>query len=78
MDLFSSSTAANRYYAISGPINTYTFGTGGENYNDYYINPSNTACVTGGLGTSSGNTLTTQFATLANWQGAYTAAQDAN
>lgn len=78
MDLSSSSTAAARYYAISGPSSAYVFGSGGENYNDYYINPLNTQCVTGGLGTASGTTLTTQFATLANWKIAYTAAQDAN
>jgi hypothetical protein len=78
MDLFSSSASTVRYYAISGPSNSYSFGTGGENYNDYYINPANTQLQTGGLGTTSGATLTTQFATLANWQTAYTAAQDAN
>lgn len=78
MDLSSSSTAGNRYYAISGPSNVYSWGTGGENYNNYYINPANTQLQTGGLGTASGNTLTTQFATLANWQTAYTAAQDPN
>ena len=78
LDLSSSSTPTARYYAISGPSAAYSFGTGGENHNDYYINPLNTQCVTGGLGTTSGTTLTTQFATLANWQAAYTAAQDAN
>jgi hypothetical protein len=78
MNLSSSSTAAVRYYAISGNLNSYSFGTGGENYNDYYIDPSNTQLQTGGLGGASGNTLATQFATLANWQTAYTVAQDAN
>ncbi|MBK9540447.1 MAG: lamin tail domain-containing protein [Flavobacteriales bacterium] len=78
MDLFSSSTAAARYYAISGRTAAYTFGTGGQDHNDYYINPLNTACVTGGLGTASGTVLTNQFPTLANWQTAYTAPQDAN
>ena len=78
MDLSSSSAATVRYYAISGPANSYSFGTGGENFNNYYINPANTQLQTGGLGTTSGNTLTTQFATLANWQAAYTVVQDAN
>ncbi|MBK7934620.1 MAG: hypothetical protein IPK01_14345 [Acidobacteria bacterium] len=80
MDLSSTSTAAARYYAISGNAAGYNWGTGGENHNNYYINPINTQLQTGGLGTVSGNTLTTQFATLANWQTAYTtpAAQDAN
>lgn len=78
MDLSSSSTPTNRYYAISGNSASYSFGTGGEDYNNYYINPSNPQCVTGGLGSSSGNALSTQFATLANWKTAYTAAQDVN
>lgn len=78
MDLSSSSTATVRYYAISGPSNAYSFGTGGENFNNLYINPANTQLQTGGLGTTSGLTLTTQFATLALWQAAYTAPQDAN
>ncbi|MFN0201138.1 MAG: T9SS type A sorting domain-containing protein, partial [Bacteroidia bacterium] len=78
MDLFSSSASTVRYYAISGNSAAYTFGTGGENYNDYYINPANTQCMTGGLGSTAAVTLSTQFATLANWQAAYTAAQDAN
>lgn len=78
MDLSSSSGPTVRFYAISGPSNAYSFGTGGENYNNYYINPANTQLQTGGLGTTSGVALTTQFATLANWQGAYTAPQDAN
>jgi len=78
IDLSSSSTAAARYYAISGNAAAYSFGTGGQNYNNYYINPTNPQVQTGGLGTASGTTLTTQFATLANWQVAYTTPQDAN
>ena len=78
MDLSSSSSPGVRFYAISGPSNAYSFGTGGENYNNYYINPSNTQLQTGGLGTTSGSTLTTQFASLALWQSAYMTAQDAN
>ncbi|MGB3220759.1 MAG: Calx-beta domain-containing protein, partial [Anaerolineae bacterium] len=66
-----------RYYAISGNSAAYSFGTGAENNNNYYINPLNTQLQTGGLGSTSGNTLTTQFATLANWQTAYTVPQDA-
>ncbi|PYT00990.1 MAG: hypothetical protein DMF63_04820 [Acidobacteria bacterium] len=78
MDLSSSSGPTVRFYAISGNSAAYVFGTGGENFNNYYINASNLQSQTGGLGTVSGVTLTTQFATLANWQAAYTAAQDAN
>ena len=78
MDLSSSSTPAARYYAISGNSAAYSFGTGKENNNNYYINPVNTQVVTGGLGTVSGLTFTTQFATLLNWQAAYTVPQDSN
>ena len=78
MDLSSSSTAGARYYCITGPSSAFAFGTGGENNNDYYPNPGNAQCLTGGLGTASGSTLATQFATLANWQTAYTVPQDAN
>jgi hypothetical protein len=78
LDLSSSSTATVRFYAISGNAAAYSFGTGSENFNNYFINPANPQLQTGGLGTTSGNTLTTQFATLANWQTAYTVAQDAN
>lgn len=78
IDLSSSSTAAARYYCISGPINSYAFGTGSQNNNDYFFNTGNAQCLTGGLGTVSGSALAAQFATLANWQAAYTAPQDAN
>lgn len=78
MNLFSSSTPAVRFYAISGNSSGYSFGTGGENYNDFFINTANTSVQTGGFGTVSGNTLSTQFATLANWQTAYATAQDGN
>jgi len=77
VDASSSSTAALRFYAITLNSAAYVFGTGGLNFNNYYINPANTQLQTGGLGTSTGNTATTQFATLANWQAALTTPQDA-
>jgi hypothetical protein len=78
LDASSSSTVANRYYAITLPSNAYVFGTGGLNYNNYYIVPTNTQLQTGGLGNNSASAITTGFATLANWQAALTAPQDAN
>lgn len=78
INLSSSSTPSIRFYAISGPSAAYSFGTGGEDYNDLFVNTGNPQGQTGGLGTSSGNTLTTQFASLANWQTAYATPQDAN
>lgn len=78
LDASSSSTAAERYYAITATASTYLFGTGGLNYNNYYINPANTQVQSGGLGTNTTSAITTQFATLTNWQTAFTVAQDAN
>lgn len=74
----SSSTAALHYYGITATANTYSFGTGALNNNNYYINPANTQLRTGGLGTSTGAAQTTEFATLANWQTAFSVPQDAN
>ncbi|HEY0081934.1 MAG TPA: Calx-beta domain-containing protein, partial [Pyrinomonadaceae bacterium] len=78
LDLSSSSTAAQRYYAITLPSNAYSFGTGGLNYNNYYINPANPQLRTGGLGVNTGSSITTEFATLADWRMALTSPQDAN
>ena len=78
IDLSSSSTAANRYYAISCPNNTMSFGTGGLNNNDYYVNPLNPQCVLGGYGTTSASAHTSQFTSLAGWQGVFAPGQDAN
>ncbi|RXR20439.1 T9SS type A sorting domain-containing protein [Flavobacterium amnicola] len=78
LDASSSSTAALRFYAISLNSNAYVFGTGGLNYNNYYINAANTQLQTGATGTATTNAQTNQFATLANWQAALTAPQDAN
>jgi len=78
LDASSSSTAALRFYAISLNSNAYVFGTGALNNNNYYINAANTQLQTGALGVATTNAQTTQFATLANWQAALTAPQDAN
>lgn len=78
LDASSSSTVAQRYYAITLNSNAYVFGTGSLNYNNYYINGANTQLQTGALGTATTSAQTTQFATLANWQAALTAPQDAN
>jgi hypothetical protein len=74
----NSNTAANRYFAITLPAATYTFGTGGLNYNNYYINQANPQLRTGGVGVTSGNSPGTVFQTLADWQMALTPPQDAN
>ncbi|HKP51475.1 MAG TPA: S-layer homology domain-containing protein [Chloroflexia bacterium] len=74
----NSNTAANHYYAITLNSAAYLFGTGGLNYNNYYINAGNAQLRTGGLGTGTGNTPGTEFAALANWKLALTTPQDAN
>lgn len=78
IDLSSSSTAAARYYAISCPNNTMSFGTGGLNNNDYYVNPLNPQCVLGGYGNTSATAHTSQFTSLGTWQAVFTPNQDAN
>lgn len=61
--------------AIIAPAVGYNYGSGGLNYNDYYIpNPGTDGNVTGVTGTSS----TPNYVTLANWQAAYTPNQDPN
>jgi hypothetical protein len=74
----NSNTAANHYYTITLPAATYSFGTGGLNYNNYYFNPANPQLRTGGVGVASANTPGAEFLTLANWQTALTPPQDAN
>jgi hypothetical protein len=78
IDLSSSSTSGVRFYAISGNNSAYSFGTGGQDHNNLYINPLNPQVQTGGLGSLSGNSLTAQYATLADWRTAYVTPQDAN
>ena len=45
----SASTATTHYYAITANSAAYSFGTGFENNNNYYINPANTQLRTGGF-----------------------------
>ncbi|MBK7965082.1 MAG: T9SS type A sorting domain-containing protein [Bacteroidetes bacterium] len=78
VDLSSSSVAAARYYAISCQANTMDFETGGLDYNDYYVNPLNTQCVLGGIGTTLATAHASQFPTLGGWQGVFAIPQDAN
>ena len=75
----NSSTATVHYYAITLNTNAYSFGTGGLNFNNYFINASNAQLRTGGiLATGTGTAATAEFLTLANWQAALTTPQDAN
>jgi hypothetical protein len=74
----TSGNAAVRFYAITGTSSDYSFGTGGLNHNNYYINPSNPQVQTGGFTISTGAAATSQYSTLTNWRAAYSSAQDAN
>ena len=48
----TSNTAALKHYAFVKPSATYSFGTGGSDNNDYFVNGSNTQMVLFGNGTS--------------------------
>jgi hypothetical protein len=74
----NSNTATVRFYAITAPSSAYSFGTGFLNYNNYFVNQTNPQMRTGGLGTGTGNSLTPEFQTLADWRTAFTTPQDAN
>lgn len=67
-----------RFYAISGREASYSFGTGGQDTNNYFLNPTNAQLRTGGLGSATGLILATEFTTLANWRTAYSTPQDAS
>jgi hypothetical protein len=69
----SSNTASLNHYAIVAPTTGYPWGTGGLNYNDYYINSSNAQMKIGGIGTT---VPYTPFATFANWKTNFSATQD--
>ena len=73
----SCNTATTHYYAMMLPSAAYVFGTGFQNYNNYYRTGANAQVYTGGFATVSGAAATTEFVTLANWQAALTAPQDA-
>ena len=61
--------------AIIGPAVGYAFGSGGLDYNDYWIILSDTV---NGARTGVAGTGTVSFTTLAQWKLAYTPPQDAN
>jgi len=70
----TSNTDTLRHYAIVAPSAAYSWGTGGADYNDYYVNTANAQMALGGLGTSVPYTPVT---TLVAWQGTFTPPQDA-
>lgn len=72
MDM-NSNTTTLLFLCIQTPTSPYSWGSGGVNNNVYYFPTGNTQMRTGGTGTSS----TPVYLTLANWQTAYSPAQDA-
>jgi hypothetical protein len=74
----SSNTPSLKHYTIEAPSSSYAWGSGGENYNDFYFNGSNSQMALGGLGTPSGDAVFSTVSTLSSWQGTFTPAQDAN
>ncbi len=73
----NSNTATVHFYAITLNSAAYVFGTGALNNNNYYVNAANPQLFTGGLSITTGVATTTEFLSLANWQAALTAPQDA-
>jgi photosystem II stability/assembly factor-like uncharacterized protein len=71
----SSNNGALKHYAIVVPAAIYPWGTGGSNYNDLYVAPTNSQMVLAGLGTA---VPYTDVATLPAWQGTFTPNQDLN
>lgn len=70
----TSNTATLKHYTFVKPSATYSFGTGGSNYNDYFVNAANAQMVLFGNGTA---VPYTDVATLALFQ-AETPTHDAN
>lgn len=64
-----------KQYAIVAP-SFYNWGTGGLNYNDYYVNASNTQMRLGGIG--SVGIAITGYADLPAWKTLFSGTQDAN
>ncbi|MDX6692429.1 MAG: trimeric autotransporter adhesin [Blastocatellia bacterium] len=48
----TSNTSTLKHYAFVIPSSTYAYGTGGADYNDYFVNASNTQMVLFGIGTA--------------------------
>ena len=70
----SSNTATLHHFAIVAPSTAFSWGTGGSDNNDYYVNPANAQMVLGGIGTTIPYTDVT---TLAAWRTQFTPNQDA-
>lgn len=64
----NSNTATQHYFAITLNSAAYVFGTGGLNYNNYYINAANPQLRTGGLGTATTTGPGTEFLDLPAWK----------
>ncbi|MBI2428242.1 MAG: T9SS type A sorting domain-containing protein [Ignavibacteriales bacterium] len=71
----NSNTASLNHYAIVVPSSSYTWGTGGIDFNNYHINASNTQMKLGGVGTLLPYTA---VADLAGWKSVFTPNRDAN
>lgn len=71
----NSNTASLDHYAIVVPSSSYTWGTGGIDYNDYHINASNLQMKLGGVGTLLPYTA---VADLVGWKSVFTPNRDGN
>ncbi|MEK9137670.1 MAG: T9SS type A sorting domain-containing protein, partial [Bacteroidota bacterium] len=72
----NSNTGTLKHYAVVVPSSTYVWAAGGSNFNDYFVNGSNTQMVLGGTGTT---VPYADVTTLATWRTLFTPSnQDAN
>lgn len=70
---YTGTSSILRSYCITLPSASYSWGTGGCNYNDYYFPPANLKIRIGGIGTSS---LFTPYPTMPSWRFVFTPMQD--
>ncbi len=71
----TSNTVTLRHYAVVAPSTGYLWGTGGSDYNDYFINAGNAQMAFGGIGTTVPYTV---VADLPTWRTQFTLNQDSS
>ena len=71
----TSNTPGLHHFAIVAPSTSYSWGTGGADNNDYYVNIGNPQMVLGGLGTAT--VPSTEVTSLSAWRTQFTPNQDA-
>ena len=78
VDVNSNSPAVHFYAVVAPSTDSFSFGSGFENYNNYYVNQANPQMFTGGRANSFAPAATTEFPSLADWRTAFSPPQDDN